>query len=58
MIVVQDLLQDTHLHLGKELESEGSWRQAEQQYIEGEDWKAAVNMYRQNNMWEEAYRVS
>ena len=32
-------------------------RQAEHHYLEGKDWKAAVNMYRQNDMWEEAYRV-
>ena len=50
--------QDTHLHLAKELETEGQLRQAEQHYLEAKDWKGTVNMYRTNDMWEEAYRVS
>lgn len=25
--------------------------------MEAEEWKAAVHMYRVNDMWEEAYRV-
>ena len=58
LLLTQDLLQDTHLHLGKELESESNFRLSEHHYVEGSDWKAAVNMYRQNNMWEDAYRVS
>lgn len=41
----------------QELEAENNLRQAEHHYLEGKDWKAAVNMYRQNDMWEEAYRV-
>ncbi|KAI8482238.1 hypothetical protein Bbelb_400200 [Branchiostoma belcheri] len=54
----KDLLQDTHLHLAKELESEGNFRQAEHHYLEAKDWKSAVNMYRTNDMWDEAYRVA
>ncbi|XP_072536228.1 intraflagellar transport protein 172 homolog isoform X2 [Salminus brasiliensis] len=54
----KDLLQDTHIHLAKELEVEGRFQEAEYHYIEGQDWKAAVNMYGTNDMWEEAYRVS
>ena len=42
----------------QELESEGQLRQAEHHYLEARDWKAAVNMYRNQDMWEEAYRVS
>nr|CAB3255301.1 intraflagellar transport protein 172 homolog [Phallusia mammillata] len=53
-----DLLQDTHLHLAKELENEDILQQAEHHYIEGEDWKSAVNMYRQRDLWEDAYRVA
>ncbi|XP_039273606.2 intraflagellar transport protein 172 homolog [Styela clava] len=53
-----DLLQDTHIHLAKELEGENSLRRAEHHYVEGGDWKAAVNMYRQKDMWEDAYRVA
>ncbi|KAM8953335.1 intraflagellar transport protein 172 homolog [Pelodytes ibericus] len=53
-----DLLTDTHLHLGKELEAEGRLREAEYHYLKGKDWKAAVNMYRTGEMWEEAHRVA
>ncbi|XP_042189213.1 intraflagellar transport protein 172 homolog [Callorhinchus milii] len=53
-----DLLPDTHLHLAKELESEGRFREAEYHYLEAKEWKAIVNMYRVNDMWDEAYRVS
>ncbi|KAM4772549.1 intraflagellar transport protein 172 homolog [Rhinophrynus dorsalis] len=54
----QDLLTETHLHLGKELEAEGRLREAEYHYLEGNDWKATVNMYRGADMWEEAHRVA
>ncbi|EMP37904.1 hypothetical protein UY3_04886 [Chelonia mydas] len=54
----KDLLSDTHLHLGKELETEGCLQEAEYHYLEAKDWKATVNMYRVNDMWEEAYRVA
>ncbi|XP_053107178.1 intraflagellar transport protein 172 homolog isoform X2 [Hemicordylus capensis] len=54
----KDLLGDTHLHLGKELEADGRLQEAEYHYLEAKDWKAAVNMYRVHNMWEEAYRVA
>ncbi len=41
----------------QELEAENNLRQAEYHYLESKDWKGAVNMYRNNDMWEEAYRV-
>lgn len=41
----------------QELEAEGNLRQAEHHYLEAGDWKAAVNMYRSQDMWEEAHRV-
>ncbi|XP_029847708.3 intraflagellar transport protein 172 homolog [Ixodes scapularis] len=53
-----DLLNDTHLHLAKELENEGNYRQAETHFLAAGDWKGAVNMYRTSNMWEEAYSVA
>lgn len=48
---------DTHLFLGKMLEEEGNFRLAEHHYIEGLDFKAAINMFCVNNMFEDAYRV-
>ena len=43
--------------LWQELESEAQYRQAEHHFVEGGDWKAAVNMHRAKNMWDDAYRV-
>eukprot|EP01137_Pigoraptor_chileana_P037243 Opistho-2@34026 len=54
----KNLLVETHLHLAKELETEGNYRLAEQHYCAGKDWKGAVNMYRANDMWDDAYRVA
>lgn len=42
----------------KELEGEGNLRQAEHHFTEAGEWKAAVNMYRSQDLWDEAYRVS
>ncbi|KAM6180361.1 LOW QUALITY PROTEIN: intraflagellar transport protein 172 homolog [Erethizon dorsatum] len=53
-----DLLSDTHLHLGKELEAEGRLQEAEYHYLEAQEWKATVSMYRSSGLWEEAYRVA
>ncbi|XP_019769911.2 intraflagellar transport protein 172 homolog [Dendroctonus ponderosae] len=53
-----NLLQTTHLHLGQQLESQGKHRAAEIHYLACGEWKAAMNMYRTLNMWEEAYRVA
>ncbi|KAJ3273642.1 hypothetical protein HDV01_004251 [Terramyces sp. JEL0728] len=52
-----DLLNETHLYLGKTLESEGNLKQAEYHFVEASDFKSAINMYCSNNMFEEAYRV-
>ncbi|XP_058274743.1 intraflagellar transport protein 172 homolog [Hemibagrus wyckioides] len=54
----KELLQETHIHLAKELEVEERFQEAAYHYIQGENWKAAVKMYATNEMWEEAYRVS
>ncbi|KAL2082479.1 hypothetical protein ACEWY4_022297 [Coilia grayii] len=53
-----DLLQETHVHLAKELEAESRLQEAEYHYLEGQEWKGAVNMYRGHDMWEEAFRVA
>ncbi|KAK2092138.1 hypothetical protein P7K49_028666 [Saguinus oedipus] len=52
-----DLLSDTHLHLGKELEAEGQLQEAEYHYLKSQEWKATVDMYRASGLWEEAYGV-
>ncbi|KAB7506029.1 Intraflagellar transport protein [Armadillidium nasatum] len=53
-----DLVQSTHMHLANEMEQENNYREAEKHYIAAGDWKAAVNMYRTVDMWEEAHRVA
>ncbi|KAL6096181.1 ift172 [Pungitius sinensis] len=53
-----DLLTETRVHLAKELEAESRFSEAEYHFIEAEEWKAAIHMYRVNDMWEEAYRVA
>lgn len=46
-----------HILFLQECENEGNLRQAEHYYCESGDWKAAVNMYRAQDMWDEAHRV-
>jgi len=54
----KDLLTETHLHLAQQLEHEGNYREAENHYVEAKDWKPAVNMYRANDLWDDAVRVA
>lgn len=54
----RDLVEDTHLHLAKDLEAKGKFKTAEIHYIAGGNWKAAVHMFGNANLWEEAYRVA
>ena len=42
----------------QQLEHEGNYRQAEQHYVEAKDWKLAVNMYRTNDLWDDAIRYA
>lgn len=54
----KNLLKETHSHLAQQLEMEGNLNQAENHYIESGDWQSAVNMYRANDMWDDAIRVA
>ena len=54
----QELLKETHQYLAQHLESEGNLRDAEHHYCEANEWLSAVNMYRTNDIWEEAMRVA
>ena len=53
-----ELVNQTHVHLGGELENENNYKEAEKHYVAGGDWKAAVNMWRGLESWEDAFRVS
>ncbi len=54
----KDLLGETHIHLARQLEADGNYREAERRYLEGKDWKGAVQMYKHAEMWEDAVRVA
>ena len=54
----KDLLTETHLHLAQQLETEGNFKLAEKHYVEAQDWGSAVNMYRANELWDDAVRVA
>ena len=54
----KELLKETHQFLAQHLEAEGNLRDAEHHYCEAGEWLSAVNMYRSNDMWEEAIRVA
>ncbi|MEQ2172193.1 hypothetical protein GOODEAATRI_018604, partial [Goodea atripinnis] len=41
-----------------ELEAESRFSEAEYHFMEAEEWKAVVHMYRVHDMWEDAYRVA
>ena len=53
-----DLLKETHQFLGQSFEIEGNLKEAEHHYVEGNEWQSAVNMYRTNDMWDDAIRVA
>lgn len=53
-----DLLKETHQFLAQTLEMEGSLREAEHHYVEAQEWHSAVNMYRSNELWDDAIRVA
>ncbi|KAI9137410.1 hypothetical protein BKA69DRAFT_1032603 [Paraphysoderma sedebokerense] len=54
----KDLLVETHLFLAKTLESESNFKLAERHYVEGKEWKSAVNMYCSNGLYEDAHRIA
>ncbi|KAL0586022.1 hypothetical protein ABG067_004345 [Albugo candida] len=54
----KELLKDTHLYLAQQLEHENNLKEAEHHFTEAGEWQAAVNMYRSNDLWEEAIRVA
>ena len=52
------LLQETRLHLAKELEALGRPSEAEAQYVAAGEWRAAVQSHSQAKRWEDAYRLA
>ena len=54
----KELLAETHQHLASQLEADGNWRDAEKHYLDANDWKGAVGMFRAQGMWDDALRVA
>ncbi|TMW44725.1 hypothetical protein DOY81_010196 [Sarcophaga bullata] len=54
----KDLLESTHQHLGRTLESKGKFKNAEVHYLAAGDWKSVVHMYCTAGRWEDGYRVA
>lgn len=44
--------------MAAELEEKGDYRAAEEQYLVAGDWKSVVNMYRNAEMWTDAFRIA
>jgi intraflagellar transport protein 172 len=44
--------------VAQSLAQEGCWRDAERLYCEAGEWKVAVQMYRGQEVWEDALRVA
>lgn len=53
-----DLVNSTHLRLAQQLETEKKYKAAENNFIAAGEWKAAIQMYGNANLWEEAFRVA
>lgn len=53
-----ELVTITHKHLAQELEAGKQYKLAEQHYILANEWKAAVNMFRSAEMWDEAHKIA
>ncbi|XP_013113055.2 intraflagellar transport protein 172 homolog [Stomoxys calcitrans] len=54
----KDLLESTHQHLGRTLETKGKFKNAEVHYLAAGDWKSVVHMYCSAGRWEDGYRVA
>lgn len=54
----RDLLDNTHVHLARQLEGRGKYKTAEVHYLAAQEWKAAVHMYCNQSKWEDAHRIA
>ncbi|CAB3251420.1 unnamed protein product [Arctia plantaginis] len=52
------LLEATRRHVAQALHASGDLRAAENYYIQADDWKSAIQMYRSAGQWEGAERVA
>ncbi|CAK1556183.1 unnamed protein product [Leptosia nina] len=52
------LVEATRRHVAQALHAAGDLRAAENYYIQADDWKSAIAMYRNSGQWENAERVA
>ncbi|CAH2039718.1 unnamed protein product, partial [Iphiclides podalirius] len=52
------LLEATRRHVAQALHASGDLRAAEKYYIQADDWKSAIQMYKSSGQWENAERVA
>ena len=53
-----DLKEDLHMFIAKESEKAGKLSESAAHYLHAGNWLGAVNMYRKNDMWNEAIKVA
>uniref|UniRef100_A0A915PPW5 Intraflagellar transport protein 172 n=1 Tax=Setaria digitata TaxID=48799 RepID=A0A915PPW5_9BILA len=53
-----DDVKETHLQIAADLAEKGDLRGAEEHYLLADDWKSAVNMYRNVELWNDAHRIA
>lgn len=46
------------MEVAKQLQADRSFKEAEKHFVEGGDWKGAVQMYRAVGMWEGSFRLA
>ncbi|EFP04115.1 CRE-OSM-1 protein [Caenorhabditis remanei] len=53
-----DHLQETRKRFATQYEERGDLRAAEEEFLKAGDFRAAINMYKENEMWSDAYRIA
>uniref|UniRef100_A0A1I7TZF2 WD_REPEATS_REGION domain-containing protein n=1 Tax=Caenorhabditis tropicalis TaxID=1561998 RepID=A0A1I7TZF2_9PELO len=55
----EDVLRlETRKRFATQYEERGDLRAAEEEFLKAGDFRAAINMYRENEMWSDAYRIA
>ncbi|PIC15412.1 hypothetical protein B9Z55_022396 [Caenorhabditis nigoni] len=53
-----DHLQETRKRFAAQYEERGDLKAAEEEFLKAGDFRAAINMYKENEMWADAYRIA
>lgn len=57
-MIVQAQLAEAHVEVAQQLQEEGLLKEAEKHFVEGGQWKAAVQMWRGAGQWEGSLRLA